>query len=329
MTVANSVTIFDLLLPIAVFGLVLASWIGIVLLLRVRRRNRAQKLQQRINISHPHLDEDRVLRLWHDGKEETLEVPGAGAKPSLRARLAQLKEQSGIKAPLQAVVLGLAGGTALVASAVLVITGSFPAMLGAAVTVVTIVWVCFKNRLQRRVALFETQFLDALGLAARSLRAGHPLSGSFMVVADEIDSPVGPIFESVCQKQQLGMKLEEALRDVATITDSHDMRIFATSVIIHLRSGGNLADLVDRLATVIRDRMRLSRRIRILTASANLGKRVLIALPILMFGVINSMNPDYMAPLYETPQGKTMLLMALGGMLLGAWIMNRMAKLKY
>ena len=150
-----------------------------------------------------------------------------------------------------------------------------------------------------------------------------------MVVADEIDSPVGPMFMSICQKQQLGMKLEDALRDVANFTDSHDMRIFATSVIIHLRSGGNLADLVDRLATVIRDRMRLSRRIRILTASANLGKRVLIALPLLLFGIINAMNPDYMVPLYETPQGKMMLLMALGGVLLGAWVMNRMAKLNY
>ena len=322
-------TIFDLLMPISVFGLVMASWIGAVLLLKGRRRNRTEKLQQRINITPPHSDEDRVLRLWHDGKEETLAVPRPGAKLPLRARLTRLKEQAGIEAPLRVVVLGVAGATALVASAVLLITGSVPAMLGAALTTVTIVWIVFTNRVKRRVSLFETQFLDALGLAARSLRAGHPLSGSFLVVADEIESPVGPMFASICQKQQLGMKLEEALRDVANATDNHDMGIFATSVIIHLRSGGNLADLVDRLSTVIRDRMRLSRRVRVLTASANLGKRVLIALPILLFGVINSMNPDYMVPLYQTSPGKTMLMMSVGGLVLGAWIMNRMAKLRY
>jgi len=322
--------IIKILLPISAFGLVLALWAVGVALWRLRRRTRAHKLQQRLDPAGPAPAEgERVLRLWHEGKEEAMTVPGLAKRPSLWARLDQLRDKAGLDAPLRSVLLGLVGGSTLTAAVVLVLTKNVPGALAAAAAVVAIFWVYLKNRLKRQVALFESQFLDALGLAARSLRAGHPLSGAFMVVADEIGAPVGPMFAAIRQKQDLGMKLEDALRDVATSTDSHDMRIFATSVIIHLRSGGNLADLVDRLAAVIRDRMRLSRRVRVLTASAQLGKRVLLALPIVMFGVINLMNPDYTVPLYSTPEGHVMLLMAVGGLIFGAWVMNRMAQLDY
>jgi tight adherence protein B len=107
------------------------------------------------------------------------------------------------------------------------------------------------------------------------------------------------------------------------------MKLFATSVIIQVRSGGNLADMMYRLADVIRDRMRLKRRVRVLTAQTQLSKRVLLALPFLLFGALNLLNPTYMMPLYTTAMGRMLLIIAGTGLILGAWMMNRLSVLKY
>jgi tight adherence protein B len=100
-------------------------------------------------------------------------------------------------------------------------------------------------------------------------------------------------------------------------------------VIIQVRSGGNLADMMHRLADVIRDRMRLKRRVRVLTAQTQLSKRVLLVLPFLLFGVLNLLNPTYMMPLYTTSMGRTLLVVAGTGLMLGVWVMNRLSVLKY
>ncbi|MCH8153024.1 MAG: hypothetical protein IH830_11720 [Planctomycetes bacterium] len=96
-----------------------------------------------------------------------------------------------------------------------------------------------------------------------------------------------------------------------------------------MRTGGNLADLMDRLAVVVRDRIRLGRRMRILTAQTQMSKRVLIVLPFIIFILFNILNPDYMAPLYTTNVGNFLLAISALGLAIGAWVMNRMAVLKY
>src|SRR6185295_2341557 len=156
----------------------------------------------------------------------------------------------------------------------------------------------------RRTALFETQFVDALDIAARSLRAGHPLVGAFRLIAEEIAPPVGSLFAQICQAQELGLSIERAIHEVAKTFNNADVRIFGTSIAIQLRSGGNLADMMDRLAYVMRDRMRLNRRVRVLTAQTQFSKRILAALPIFIFVALNTLNPGYMQPLYTTEMGK-------------------------
>jgi tight adherence protein B len=107
------------------------------------------------------------------------------------------------------------------------------------------------------------------------------------------------------------------------------MKFFATSVVIQLRSGGNLADMMDRLAFVIRDRMRLARRVRVLTAQTQFSKRILQALPFAIFVILCLINPEYMQPLYTTSTGKTILGAAGAGLLAGTYTMNRLAVLRY
>jgi tight adherence protein B len=199
----------------------------------------------------------------------------------------------------------------------------------AALAVLLLSWVWLQQKLARRVAIFESQLIDALGLAARSLRAGHPLPGSFRMIAQEIPPPIGKVFADICQQQDLGVGLDFALRKAADDYASPDLKLFATSIIIQLHSGGNLADMMERLAEVVRDRMRLARRVRVLLAQSQLSKYILLALPFVMFLILNLLSPEFMKPLYTTPLGHRLLLIAAGGLLIGAWVMNRLSIIRY
>ena len=314
---------------IAVFGLVLSIWIIFVVVRSSRRAKRTERLESRLGLHDERDSSVRVLRLWRDGHEATTTVPGKTRRMPIGQRLERLRQKTGWKAPARSILLGLLGSVALLSLIVLVVTTSWLAAAGVAAVALLAFWTYVKQRVRRTDVVFERQFLDALGLACQSLRAGHPLVGAFKLIADEIGPPIGVMFADMCQRQALGVDLEDAIREVSETSDSHDMRIFATSVAIQLRSGGNLVEMMERLSVVIRDRMRLTRRVRVLTAQTQFSKRVLLALPFLVFAGIALLNPGYLAPLFDTMKGNVLLAIAGSGLLLGVWVMNRMSKLQY
>ena len=127
----------------------------------------------------------------------------------------------------------------------------------------------------------------------------------------------------------MGESLSTSLQEISESSTSDDMKMFATSIAIQMKTGGNLADLMQRLASVIRERMRLNRRLRILTAQTQMSKRVLIALPFFTFFALTLINPDYMNTLYTTTPGRILLAIGATGLAIGAWLINKMAKLSY
>jgi tight adherence protein B len=127
----------------------------------------------------------------------------------------------------------------------------------------------------------------------------------------------------------MGADLEQVLRDAGEESASDDMKLFATSVAIQIRTGGNLADLMERLAAVIRDRIRVHRRARVLTAQTQMSKRVLIALPFILFILLNIINPDYMSPFMKETAAQVMLAIGIGLLIIGSWLMNKLAVIKY
>jgi tight adherence protein B len=141
-------------------------------------------------------------------------------------------------------------------------------------------------------------------------------------VGTQVDPPVGDVFHNICQQHSLGASLEEALQTEAGKTSSTDMLMFATSVAVQLRSGGNLSDMMGRLADVIRDRIRLARRVRVVTAQARLGRNVIVAMPFVIILILHLGMPQYLDPLYNTVLGNIMLAVAMGALLLGIWVMN-------
>lgn len=310
------------------FGLLLALWLSGVSLWAYFQAARARRIQQRLELKRPESSGSRMLRLWDGGRAVTLWVPHT-TRATLWERGASLCRQAGWRLPFHKIVLGLTG----LAAILFVLAWNLSQSLFSAVAVVAALLLIVRMRLRQQVERhrisFERQLIDAMELAARSLRAGHPLTGSFRLIAEEIPAPVGTLFADICQRQSLGASTENSILQVAGASGSADMKLFATSVAIQLRSGGNLADLIDRLASVIRDRLRLNRRVRVLIAQVDLSKRVLIFLPFFMFVILNLLNREYMSPLYSTETGRSMLGAALVGVLFGIWVMSRISRLRY
>jgi tight adherence protein B len=153
--------------------------------------------------------------------------------------------------------------------------------------------------------------------------------GAFQLISEEIEEPLKDIFLRICQEQLLGLDLKDSIQKVAKGSYNQELKFFATAVAIQLQSGGNLADLMDSLASVIRSRIKLNRRVRVMTAATQFSKKVLISLPIMMFFLLDILNPEYMNPLYTTMAGRVMLISGSLSILFGAWIMNRMCILHF
>lgn len=318
----------DILAALAIFGLIVAVWLATMLVLSARRSAKAKKVQERLGVSDVS-KATRVLRLWHEGREATTLVPGLSLRRSLSTRIEHTCREAGWAVPMRTVLLGLIGGMMLLLALGLLITGSVLFTIIVVASAVTVLWLYVKQRIARRQNAFEVQLVDALELAARSLRAGHPLLGAFRMIAGEMPPPLSRMFADICQQQELGVNLGDALREAAAESASPDMKFFATAVAIQLNSGGNLADMMERLAQVIRDRIRLYRRVRVLTAQTQFSKRILIGLPLVLFAVLNIVSPGYMAPLLSTLDGKILLGVAGAGLLIGIWMMNRLAVLRW
>lgn len=316
---------------VSVFGLVLSLWLIWLVVWIFRRGQRSKHVMQRLGA----LDEnagaakgERTLRLWRDGREVTTVVPGQIQENPVLRWLRRTHEDAGYEMPVGSLLLGVLSIMALMFMLCLAVSHSFWISLAAAAVSLQIFWIVVTQRIARRTSMFERQLVDSLELAARSLRAGHPLTGAFRLIAEEIPAPVGNIFAEVVQHQGLGSSLEQAMRAAAVACPSSDFKLFATSIVIQLRSGGNLAEMMERLAFVLRERMRLARRVRVLTAQTQFSKRILLTLPFVIFIILNMLNPAYMQPLYSESAGQKILFIATSGLLIGSWMMNRLAVLK-
>jgi tight adherence protein B len=296
----------------------------------MRRQKRELVLRKRLeNMTVAGSGQTQVLRLFHEGTEATTVVP-KHTTPSMWQRWQETCRVADLPWPATTVLIGMLTMTAAAFAIVYLISGHNFLWAGlAAASVFVAAKAALKYRIDSQNSRFDQQFLDALDIAARSLRAGHPVVGAFRLISEEVPAPVGTIFSGICQQQELGVSVEEALRIAAEKTPSSDLRLFATSVAIQILSGGNLADMMERLSLVIRDRIRVWRRMRVLTSQTQFSKRVLASLPPFLFVLLNAINPTYMQPLYTTTLGTLILCGTAGSVLLGMWLMNRMTVLHF
>lgn len=306
----------NIIVMAAVFGLVFSVWCICVFLWLSRTLARSKLVRKRLGIVEKETGESQTLRLWRDRRRESIDV-SSQTKPTLRERLESLRIVAGWRAPAHTVILGVAG-ISLIAFLITCLSGGGVILaFGVAAAVIVVFKRYVTGCASKYSALLEMQFVDALGICARALRAGLPLLGSFQLISEEIDKPVGDIFFRICHEQVMGKDMKDSIRMVARTVPSPELKLFATAIAIQLQSGGNLAELMDSLASVIRTRIRLNRRVRILTAQTQMSKKILVALPILLFLLLNVLSPEYMATFYTTVVGKYMLVAMVTTVLFG------------
>jgi tight adherence protein B len=318
------------LVSVAVFLLVVSVWcIGVFMWLG-RYLFKLEGVRRRLGLTSEANKDSETLRLWRDLQiEQAPKQTSEKETFTLAQRVNHWIIDAGWKVPFRAVVFGVLGAAVFAFIILYNLIGGV--WLGACGVLATIyIFLQYtQNRIMQRTNLFERQLVDALGIAGRALRAGHPLVGAFQLIAEEISDPVGVIFQQIVQEQAFGSDLKGSLQKVAKDSRNTEFKLFSTAVTVQVQSGGNLADLMDSLSSVIRSRIWLNKRIRVLTAQTQFSKIVLISMPIFMFFILNAINPEYMQPLYTTPTGNLLMVLMFVFIILGSWMMNKLAKIKY
>ena len=181
---------------------------------------------------------------------------------------------------------------------------------------------------KRRLNAFGRQLPDALELVSRALRAGHSLAAGFSLVADEMADPISTEFTRCYEEQNLGIPLEQALEGMTQRVPNLDLRFFATAVILQRQTGGDLAEILDKIGTLIRERFKVWGQIQALTGEGRLSGVVLLALPPVLFVVMYRLNPEYCQLLFTDPMGQWMLWGAVLLQLAGALVIRKIINIK-
>jgi tight adherence protein B len=225
--------------------------------------------------------------------------------------LARLIEQSGVKTtPSAVIVISFVFGLMLALLALVFIRQPFAwpiaMMLGFATPTL---WLKYKK--SARLKKFEEQFPEALDLLSRAIRAGHAFQTAMGMVADELPAPVGVEFKKAFDQQNFGLPLQEALDDLAVRVPLMDVRFFVTAVLIQRETGGNLSEILDNLAHVVRERFKILRQVRVHTAHGRFTGWVLLALPAALGIALMFINPDHMNLLFRERMGQMMISIAI------------------
>lgn len=199
-------------------------------------------------------------------------------------------------------------------------------VLGLGFACCPLIWLRFRRK--RRLKKFGKQLPEALELISRALRAGHSLASGISLVADEMPDPIRKEFQRCYESQNLGVPLEEALEDMSQRVPNLDLRFFVTAVTLQRQTGGDLAEILDKIGSLVRERFKIWGQIQSLTGEGRLSGIILLALPPALFVVTYRLNPDYCMVLFTEPMGHQMLIGAVVMQILGALVIRKIVDIK-
>jgi tight adherence protein B len=301
-----------MLLPLLVF-LVVGTIVGALAFMAFKygpgeiARRRLELRLREVSIDESKADdgESTVVRREADGPLPA--VDRAVLKTEAGSRLALLIEQSGVQTTPGAIMiasLGAAGGAGLLA---LLFVPSLIVVPIVALIAGVLPYAYLRVKRSSRLKKFEEQFPDALDVLSRAVRAGHAFQAALGMAADELPGPVGPELKKAFEQQNFGLPLREALGQLAERVPILDVRFFVTAVLIQRDTGGNLAEILDNLSHVVRERFKILRQVRVHTAHGRFTGYVLLGLPAFLAIALSILNPDHMAPLFREHLGHLML----------------------
>ena len=243
--------------------------------------------------------------------------------------LNQLLLQSGLSMGFGRLILFIIIGMGAAFSGTMTFEGNMSHAIGVALfsgLVLPIIVLKFLRR--RRQRLFGALFPDAIDIIVRSLRAGHPVPVAISMVARELRDPIGSEFGIVTDEITYGADLETAMRNLYFRVGTDDLPLFVTAVAIQSSTGGNLGEILNNLSAVIRQRFKMRRKIRALSAEGRASALILSSLPFAMFAVIHFLVPSFYASVWDDHLTKIVLALAGGWMSIGNFIMYRLVNFR-
>jgi tight adherence protein B len=307
-------------------GSVLVAY-GIYEVVAEGKSSQSKRMQDRLRGDRVKKDKavSNILRRGAAGQSGSLADALIG-KFKFIPKLQTLLDQADLNWSASQMMLNLTGAALLATLVLWAVQLSALAALGcgAAIVVLPLLWISLRRRV--RMTKLTQQLPDVFEMMSQALRAGHSLAGAIQLVYEQMPPPIATEFAQVYHEQNLGVKVEEALQSMADRVDSLDVRFFVTAVMIQRQTGGDLAEVLDNISGVIRERIELAGLVRGLTAEGRLSGWVLFALPAIVFFASMYLNPNYARVLLEDPRGQLMLLLAGGMQLMGIamirWIVN-------
>ena len=291
------------LLTLLTFAAVALAIVGLYSLLTDLFLRDRDRVRRRFDQEFRQLQRDKVQKspLFKNLGQPAGPTPADEAAPGLRRRFARLVEQSGLDlTPRRLATLMSAAGLLLGAVAWLAsgnpVFGGGAGLLG---VVAPLFYVQFRR--QRRLGKMLAQLPDAFDLMARVIRAGQTISQALQAVAEEFEPPLAGEFTYCFEQQNLGLPPDVALQDLAHRTGLVEIKILVLALLVQRQTGGNLAELLEKLAALVRERFRIAGKIRVLTAEGRFQAILLLAMPPVVFGLLLIFNRDYAQTLFVYP----------------------------
>jgi tight adherence protein B len=285
-----------------------------------------RRMERRLReVSHRE-DDDRPTSFIRDKK--------AGPLPALdralggSSSLSRLVEQSGVATTPSTIVLASLGLAVVLAAGTLIFVRQPFAWLAGGLVGLMLPYGFLRHRRNARMKRFEEQFPEALDLLSRAIRAGHAFQTAMGMCADELPAPVGIEFRKSFDQQNFGLPLKDALNELAERVPILDVKFFVTAVLIQRETGGNLAEILDNLAHVVRERFKILRQVRVHTAHGRFTGYVLLGLPAALGVALAWINPDHMDLLFKERMGQMMIMGAIVMQTIGYFWIRQVIKIE-
>jgi len=243
--------------------------------------------------------------------------------------VAVLMERAGLRLNPARLVIGTALGAVATFCVCLAAQAAAPPALVVAVMTPLVPYFYLRAAANRRMAALEGAFPEAIDLMARALRSGHALTASLGMIAEEMTEPVRSEFRLLYEQQNYGLPVPQVLKAFALRMPLPDVRLFVTAVLTQRDTGGNLAEILDNLASVTRDRFRIRRQLRVLTAQGRMTGWILAMFPLGLACVLWLVNPSHMRAFLADPMGVRMLQIAVVLQIAGTLMIRRIVSVEY
>ena len=319
-----------MLLAIIVFVVVVGGVFALVSFFD-QRNARARLLRERLASAQqaPERDPNEELALLRDQMLSRIPAFDSFLRRSERASAVQKTlAQAGLKMRAGNFFLA-SGGAALGLGLILLIATLNPAIAWVGMIAGALIpYGYISYRKGKRFEKFEETFPEAIDTLARAVRAGHAFTTAIEMIADEIADPIGGEFRKLFEEQKFGMPVREALMNLTERIPLVDVKFFVTAVMLQRETGGNLAEILDNLSYVIRERFKILRQVRVHTAQGRLTMALLMGMPPTVVAVLSLFSPEFVRPLFQDPIGHTLLVAGITLQTIGYFVIKKIIKIQ-